>query len=70
MIADNTGFSTGPHTHMGLYRLNDAYMKVDTNEATGSIDPPLFFANKFAIDQATLSTLVKSNYIYKLGFSG
>jgi murein DD-endopeptidase MepM/ murein hydrolase activator NlpD len=41
MIANNTGFSTGPHTHMGLYRLTDRKQKLDTNEATGSFDPSL-----------------------------
>jgi murein DD-endopeptidase MepM/ murein hydrolase activator NlpD len=72
MIADNTGFSTGPHTHMGLYRLNDMLMKLDTNEATGSFDPSLFFTGTSAVDQATLPTLIRSNlryYQYMLGLS-
>lgn len=70
MIGDNTGFSTGPHTHMGLYRINDAGAKIDTNEASGSFDPSLFFIGDFAADRATLSTLIKSNlryYHYRLG---
>lgn len=72
MIADNTGFSTGPHTHMGLYRLDDRYMKIDQNEATGSFDPALFFIGDFAADNASLSTLIRSNwryYQYRLGIS-
>lgn len=64
MIADNTGFSTGIHTHMGLYRTNELGQKLDTNEATGSFDPSLFFTGKYAADQATLDTLIKSNWRY------
>lgn len=63
MIADNTGFSTGLHTHMGLYRgtfENGAFTKIDKNEATGSFDPSLFFTETYAIDVATVSTLVTS----------
>lgn len=73
MIADNTGFSTGIHTHMGLYRMsymNASLLKLDQNEAEGSFDPELFFANEYAVDQATTSALVKSGlrYVqYKLG---
>jgi murein DD-endopeptidase MepM/ murein hydrolase activator NlpD len=43
MIGDNTGFSTGPHTHLGLYRLDDNKNKLDQNEATGSYNPAGFF---------------------------
>lgn len=68
MIADNTGFSTGPHTHMGLYRISDPNnlggSKIDNNHATGSFDPELFFTKEYAIDQATLPTLLKSNWRY------
>lgn len=64
MIADNTGFSTGAHTHMGLYRMNDVGGKIDTNEATGSFDPSLFFRGDFAADHASLVTLIKSNLRY------
>lgn len=70
MVADNTGFSTGPHTHMGMYRLDDNLNKIDINEATGSFDPSLFFIGDFAADNASLATLIKSNwryYRYRLG---
>lgn len=73
MIADNTGFSTGIHTHMGLYRLDDNLNKIDTNEATGSFDPAFFFAFQYAVDKATLPTLIRSGlryYQYRLGLSG
>lgn len=70
MIADNTGFSTGLHTHIGVYRTDVFGNKLDTNEATGSFDPSLFFNDQYAIDHATLPTLIKSNmryYKYVLG---
>lgn len=73
MIADNTGFSTGLHTHMGLYRVNNTpgmIQKLDTNDAEGSFSPELFFTNTYAVDQADITTLVRSNiryYQYKLG---
>lgn len=73
MIADNTGFSTGIHTHMGLYRvnyMNASILKLDQNDAEGSFDPSLFFTNEYAVDKATTSALVKSGlrYVqYKLG---
>jgi hypothetical protein len=73
MIADNTGFSTGIHTHMGLYRTNELGQKIDSNEATGSFDPSLFFTNTVAVDEASYTTLIKSNwryYRYRLGLSG
>lgn len=72
MIADNTGFSTGPHTHIGLYRIDANGNKIDTNQATGSFDPSLFFIGDFAADNASLATLIRSNlryYQYRLGLS-
>jgi murein DD-endopeptidase MepM/ murein hydrolase activator NlpD len=64
MIANNTGFSTGPHTHFGMYRVDKRGRKIDTNEATGSFDPSLFFADEFAIDKASLATLTTSVFRY------
>lgn len=64
MIGDSTGFSTGLHLHMGLYRLNNQGGKLDVNEATGSFDPWLFFTKQFAVDQASLWTLMKGNLRY------
>jgi hypothetical protein len=73
MIADNTGFSTGIHTHLGLYRVNHIQrmiQKLDTNDAEGSSDPSLFFTDRYAVNEAELGTLIKSNlryYGYRLG---
>lgn len=68
MIADNTGFSTGIHTHMGLYRVGYNGIKItnyfDINQANGSFSPELFFTGEYAINKATLSTLIKSNWRY------
>lgn len=64
MIADNTGFSTGLHTHIGLYRTDVYGTKIDTNEATGSFDPSLFMTKDFSVDKATAQTLVISGFRY------
>lgn len=67
MIADNTGFSTGVHTHMGLYRVeftNATIHELDQNDATNSYDPAEFFTNTYAVDEASVATLVKSGLRY------
>lgn len=67
MVANNTGFSTGPHTHWGLYRVDYDGKQVrylDQNEANGSYDPAQFLQGGYAIDQATLPTLINSNWRY------
>lgn len=63
MIADNTGFSTGLHTHIGMYRIeydgtNIKY--IDHNHANGSFSPELFFTGKYAVDVCSPLTLWKS----------
>jgi murein DD-endopeptidase MepM/ murein hydrolase activator NlpD len=70
LIADNTGFSTGLHTHMGLYRLDDKKRKLDKNDATGSYNPEWFFTGEYAVDKANYQTLLSSAlryYIYRAG---
>jgi hypothetical protein len=67
MIADNPSFSTGLHTHMGLYRVeytNATIHILDQNDAEGSFDPSLFFTGTYAIDQASYSTLMKNGMRY------
>lgn len=57
-IPDNTGFSTGPHTHFGCYRLNDDYTFMDKNDANGSFDPSPCFNGYYATNATfTISTL-------------
>lgn len=58
MIANNTGFSTGPHTHIGLYRTDAMGNKLDRNDATGSYNPALCYSGAFAIDQASVPVLI------------
>lgn len=71
MISDSTGFSTGLHLHVGMYRLDPKNMqKMDVNEATGSYDPAMFWTGEYAVDKASVSTLIKSGtryYKYLLG---
>lgn len=71
LIADSTGFSTGLHTHMGLYRVDFDGIRVskyhDQNEMNGSFDPVLFFTRQFAVDKATMATHVKNGFRY-LGY--
>lgn len=68
MIADNTGFSTGLHTHMGLYRVGWDGIRVtkylDTNDMNGSYDPSEFLTGQYANDLATLPTLILNGLRY------
>lgn len=67
MIGDNTGFSTGTHTHIGLYRVDPngaSWIITDHNDASDSHDPGLYLQEEFAADKASLQTLIKSNLKY------
>lgn len=64
MIGNNTGYSTGPHTHMGLYRIDAAGNKLDSNHATGSTNPATYFSETYAVDEASLATLILSGLRY------
>lgn len=72
-VADSTGFSTGPHTHMGLYRIDYNGSKItwlDTNDANSSCNPADYFTKEYAVDKASTATLIKSGlryYSYILG---
>lgn len=52
--ADNTGFSTGPHTHLLVRRVDDNYNPVDINEANNTIDPMLYMTSFYAEDVGTI----------------
>lgn len=57
MIPDNTGFSTGPHTHMSVYRLGGLYWneRLDTDPVTNNtFDPHPFWTGYSAQDYTTL----------------
>jgi murein DD-endopeptidase MepM/ murein hydrolase activator NlpD len=58
-IADNTGFSNGPHTHIqprrvkfwnGQFGTNLAWTTEDVNDANNSFDPLPYFGNFYAVD--------------------
>jgi len=52
-IADNTGFSTGPHTHCQYRRAtwNGITINyIDKNDANNSFDPYVFFNGLYAVD--------------------
>lgn len=65
-VGDNSGFSTGPHSHLGLYRVlyNRSLTYIDDNDANRSFDPGLFRTKNSAVDQASLTTLIRSNWRY------
>ena len=70
MISDTTGFSTGLHVHFGMYRIDSRGRKIDTNEATGSYDPAIFFTKEYAVDKADTATHIKSGLRYLAYFLG
>lgn len=52
-IAGNTGFSTGPHTHLQfrwVRRKNNRWVDVEKNDANNSFDPQPFWNGLFAVD--------------------
>lgn len=62
-IADNTGLTTGPHTHLqprrvkywnGLSGDNLAWTPEDVNDANGSFNPVPYFTGVYAVDYNTL----------------
>lgn len=49
-VADNTGFSTGPHTHLRCVRLKSDLSLMDSNDANNSFDHASFYNGYFAGD--------------------
>lgn len=65
-IADNTGLTTGPHTHIQPRRVkfwNQQYgdaliwTNEDTNDANNSFDPMPYFGNFYAVDVPRVTSL-------------
>lgn len=59
-IADNTGFSTGPHTHgqwRRVIKLLTGLQEIDDNEANNSFDPTPYW-DGYAVDYKNLRTQV------------
>lgn len=54
-IPDNTGFSTGPHTHISYRRLNEYGVTLDTDPATNNtFDPHPYWVGVAAQDYGTI----------------
>lgn len=52
-VADNTGFSTGPHTHIAYTRVRktpSGFFDVDSNPAKNTFDPTPFYTGEYAYD--------------------
>ncbi len=65
-IADNTGFSTGPHTHMSVYRLkrqkNISANRLDTDPHTNyTFDPQPYWNGKYAQDLSKENNSIPPN---------
>lgn len=60
-VPDNTGFSTGPHTHLSTYRLGDNDERLDTDKETNyTFDPSTYFdVSDFNEISNTIAVLVK-----------
>lgn len=78
-IADNTGFSTGPHTHWRLqrmYKKNSTYLIFDKNEANDSVDPipyltehaGYFFTKDLSIGMTDPDVKELQKYLNQSGF--
>lgn len=50
-VPDNTGYSTGEHTHMMVRRVHPVTLELlDKNDADNTIDPAQFWNGKYAVD--------------------
>lgn len=64
-MADNTGFSTGLHTHIQARRVKGeagALTFADRNQANNSFDTMVYSKGLSAIDRATFTTIITKNY--------
>lgn len=57
-IADNTGFSTGPHTHEQDRRVYKNLNNVDKNDANNSFDPLPYASGVYAEDIGTIREII------------
>lgn len=64
MIADNTGFSTGPHTHISAYRISKEGGRIDMDMATNrTFDFSKYFIGKYADDYFEVTPFTKDIFI-------
>lgn len=67
-IPDNTGFSTGPHTHMAAKRVSgtpSGYVLVDSNTANNTFNQEPYFNGKYAVDEARIKILKQLISLYQ-----
>lgn len=57
---DNTGFSTGPHTHFLTRRVDEVGNEIDNNEARNTFDPTPYFSGSHAVDIGAKVSLIKT----------
>lgn len=58
--ANNTGFSTGPHTHMANFVVDDLGNKIGKNmEANQTFDPRPYFNGRYAVDALNMVQQLK-----------
>lgn len=69
-VPDNTGFSTGPHTHFMLRRIDKDDNLIDKNDADNSIDPALFWTHYYAQDYNTTLALLQRLILILQGVVG
>jgi murein DD-endopeptidase MepM/ murein hydrolase activator NlpD len=63
-VQDNTGFSTGPHTHIQPRRVSydgKVLTFLDTNDAHGSFDPTQFFNKFYAVQAPALKAIADTS---------
>lgn len=68
-IGDNTGASTGPHTHIAPKRVKKTaggYSEIDMNDAKNTFDIELYRDGNYAVDYVRLSLLQKVLTLLKL----
>ena len=59
-VPDNTGFSTGPHTHVMGRRVDANGVLMDTNDADNSFDLMPYWNGYYAIDKTVLVGTMKA----------
>lgn len=61
IVADNTGFSTGPHTHISAYFVNDSNVKLDGDPSVNScFDHSKYFNGFYSDDVGKVTVILKS----------
>lgn len=60
-LGDNTGFSTGPHTHIApkrVVKMTGYYTELDQNDALGTFNPAIYWNGFYAEDAQTVKDIL------------